>query len=149
MQVYYGLSTLVAGFIRQRDLPPPLDAPPVDVRHASFRAAADEFGREASAVRRRLLGARWIVATARARRLCNASDPVAILRDIEPQLERMPDSEGRDEGATPSAETKATPTVFGRSTPRGPRIARRPCGTTCVAPSTAGWPRGSCASSPS
>src|SRR5262249_52875740 len=60
---YHGIDALVAGFIHQRDLPPPQVEPPLfDAR--AFRAAMDEFVRLARPVTGRSRGATWIRRTA-------------------------------------------------------------------------------------
>jgi ATP-dependent helicase/nuclease subunit A len=88
--VYYGLDALVAGFVRQRDVPPP-DAPPVPFDVATFRAAADEFVREARSVRGGSPGGDWIVQTADAlRRLRDVDHPVVAFRELKQRLDRAP-----------------------------------------------------------
>src|SRR6202162_4062457 len=59
-----GLDALVKGFIRQRDVPPPPDAPQASINFGAFRKAADEFIREAAPVVGTSIGAAWITRTA-------------------------------------------------------------------------------------
>ena len=86
----HGLDGLVAGFIRQRDVPPP-DAPPAAFDAAAFRGAADAFVQEARSVEGGSPGADWIAGMARLlRRLRDAEDPIAISHDVRRQLKRAP-----------------------------------------------------------
>ncbi len=87
---HHGLDALIAGFIRQRDVPPP-DAPPAAFDAAAFRGAADAFAQAARSVEGGSPGADWIAGTARLlRRLRDAKDPIAISRDLGRQLRRAP-----------------------------------------------------------
>jgi len=88
--IYYGLDALVEGFVRQRDVPPP-DAPGAAFDAAGFRSAADEFVREAGAVRSGSPGADWIARTAGAlRRLRGVDDPVVVYRELKQRLDHAP-----------------------------------------------------------
>ena len=87
---HHGLDGLIAGFIRQRDVPPP-DAPPAAFDAAAFRGAADAFVQEARSVEGGSPGADWIAGMARLlRRLRDAEDPIAISHDVRRQLKRAP-----------------------------------------------------------
>jgi ATP-dependent helicase/nuclease subunit A len=88
--VFHGLDGLVAGFVHQRDIPPS-NAEPAPFDTAAFRAAADEFVRIAQPVTGRSAGASWVRRTAGLlRRLRDLADPLLILRDLWPQLDRKP-----------------------------------------------------------
>jgi len=89
-KVYYGLDALVAGFVRQRDVPPP-DAEPAAFDAGAFRGAADEFARTAARVRAASPGADWIVRAAQGlERLRDRDDPVVVLRELRRLLNRAP-----------------------------------------------------------
>ncbi len=89
-KAFYGLEALVAGFVRQRDIPPE-DAPPAKLDFNAFRLIADEFVRESANVQRGSVGANWIVATAAALAdLRNEDDPVVLYREVNQQLRRVP-----------------------------------------------------------
>ena len=100
--VYSGLDALVKGFLRQRDVPPPSDAPPASIDFGAFRKAADEFIREAAPVIGGSIGAAWIKRTAEILAgVRNLEDPIALYRDLGLQLRRSPKSGaqlGRDFG---------------------------------------------------
>jgi ATP-dependent helicase/nuclease subunit A len=86
----YGLDALVAGFVGERDVPPP-DAQPAEFDAEAFRRAVDAFARLARPVTGSSPGAVWIQRTARALdRLRDMRVPVLILRDLRAQLERAP-----------------------------------------------------------
>ena len=88
--VFHGLDGLVAGFVHQRDIRPP-DAEPAPFDAATFRAAADEFVELAQPVTGRSAGAVWVQRTGRLlRRLRDLDNPLLILRDLRPQLDRAP-----------------------------------------------------------
>jgi len=88
--VFHGLDGLVAGFVHERDIPPP-DAEPAPFDATAFRAAADEFVAMARPVTGRSAGAAWVRRTAGVlQRLRNLTEPLLILRDLWPQLDRKP-----------------------------------------------------------
>ncbi len=95
-----GLDALVKGFIRQRDVPPPYDAPPASIDFGAFRKAADEFIREAAPVTGGSFDADWIKRTAEILAgVRNLEDPIALYRTLGQQLRRSPKSTaqlGRD-----------------------------------------------------
>ncbi len=92
-QVLHGLDNLVAGFIRQRDIPPP-DVESAPFNAPAFRAAADAFVGLAAPVSGASPGAVWIRRTATVlRRLRDRDEPVGILRELRQQLERSPRSD--------------------------------------------------------
>ena len=92
-KIFYGLDSLVEGFIRRRDVPP-ADVPPVPFDATAFRAVSDEFVALAAPVRRGSLGADWIAKTAAAlRRLRGCDDPVQVSREIRRQLVGAPKKE--------------------------------------------------------
>lgn len=97
-----GLDALVRGFIRQRDVPPPPDAPQASIDFGAFRKAADEFIREAAPVVGKSIGAAWIARTAEIlASVRNLEDPIALYRNLGLQLRRSPKSGaqlGRDFG---------------------------------------------------
>ena len=95
-KTFHGLSSLIEGFIRLRDLPPP-EAPPAPFDKAAFKAAVDEFGKEAAGLPGGSVGADWIVRTVKElRHLCKTDDLAAIFRETKLQLRRMP---GKNAGA--------------------------------------------------
>ncbi len=106
--VYSGLDALVKGFLRQRDVPPPFDAPPASIDFGAFRKAADEFIREAAPVIGGSISAAWIKQTAEILAgVRNLEDPIALYRSLGLQLRRRsPKSDaqkGRDFGGDAAA----------------------------------------------
>jgi ATP-dependent helicase/nuclease subunit A len=93
----HGLDGLVAGFIAQRDLPPP-DVEGVPFDAGRFRAAADEFIRLGGRLQGQSAGARWLRRTAQVvREVRDLAAPWLILRQLLPQLDRAPrDATRRD-----------------------------------------------------
>jgi ATP-dependent helicase/nuclease subunit A len=88
--VQHGLDNLVAGFIAQRDLPPPDQEPP-DFDVGAFRAAASELIRLGARLTGQSIGARWLRRTVEVvRTIRNVADPLLILHDLRPQLDRVP-----------------------------------------------------------
>jgi ATP-dependent helicase/nuclease subunit A len=86
----HGLDHLVAGFIGERDVPPP-DAPGADFDAPAFRAAADEFIGLARPVTGSSRGALWLQRTARLLdRLRESTLPELILRELRAQIDRAP-----------------------------------------------------------
>jgi ATP-dependent exoDNAse (exonuclease V) beta subunit len=86
----YGLDALVAGFIGNRDVPPP-DAPPAALDLGPFREAVDEFIGRVRGVASEASGAVWLVRTARLLgRLRGVDDPVRLYRELGRQLDRAP-----------------------------------------------------------
>jgi ATP-dependent helicase/nuclease subunit A len=86
----HGLDHLVAGFIAQRDLPPP-DEQPASFDAKAFRAAASEFIRLAGRLPGQSIGARWLRRTVDVvRAIRNFTEPWLILRQLLPQLDRVP-----------------------------------------------------------
>jgi ATP-dependent helicase/nuclease subunit A len=88
--VRHGLDNLVAGFIGQRDLPPP-DEEPAAFDADAFRTAADEFVRLGAGFTGKSVGARWLRRTVEVVRTVRTfADPLLILRELRPQLDRVP-----------------------------------------------------------
>jgi ATP-dependent exoDNAse (exonuclease V) beta subunit len=88
--IQHGLDNLVAGFIAQRDLPP-ADEQPARFDASAFRAAADELIRLGGRLTGQSAGARWLRRTADvARAVRNFTEPWLILRQLLPQLDRVP-----------------------------------------------------------
>jgi ATP-dependent helicase/nuclease subunit A len=88
--VYHGLDNLVAGFVGTRDLPPP-DHPPAAFDARAFRAAADELVALGGRLTGRSVGARSLRQLVEVvRRVRDVADPFLILRELRPQLDRLP-----------------------------------------------------------
>ena len=88
--VFHGLDGLVAGFVRQRDIPPP-DGDPAAFDLAAFRAAAGEMVAAGERLTGASSGARWLRRTAAVLRSLGAvTEPLLILRALRPQLDRVP-----------------------------------------------------------
>ena len=85
-----GLDALVAGFVRQRDVPPPdVEATPFDA--AAFRAAADELVARARRIGGTSRGARWLRETGQVlERVRDGQSPSLIRRALLPQVRRAP-----------------------------------------------------------
>jgi ATP-dependent helicase/nuclease subunit A len=89
----HGLDALLAGFIRERDIPPP-DAEPARFDVTAFQAAAGEFIERARPVRGRSSGSRWLQSMGTVLRgLRTARDPLLILRSLRPLLQTAPSSQ--------------------------------------------------------
>lgn len=89
-QPLHGLDALVAGFIGERDIPPP-DRAAVPFDSAALRSAADECIRLATPLQGTSQGAAWITTTARRlQSLRSSDDPVQLLQALRQQLERRP-----------------------------------------------------------
>ncbi len=85
---FFGIEALVAGFIRQRDLPPP-DARPASFDKSAFQAAAQEFIRRAAGLRAESPGAKWISRMSRVlEEAIEQTDPRRIYSDVKNQLKR-------------------------------------------------------------
>jgi ATP-dependent helicase/nuclease subunit A len=91
----HGLDALVAGFIRERDIPPrDAESAPFDV--ASFQTAAEEFIARTGAVRGRAPGSVWLRRMAALlARLRTERDPLLILRPLGPLLQSAPGNQAR------------------------------------------------------
>jgi len=88
--VFHGLDNLVAGFIGARDLPPP-DRPPAAFDAHAFRAAADELVALGGRLTGRSAGARALRQLVEVvRRVRDVADPLLILRELRPQIDRLP-----------------------------------------------------------
>lgn len=94
----FGLDALVAGFIRQRDLPP-ADADAAVFDAAAFRIAADEFIAAAQPVRGGSPGARWIRQTAAllARRR-DGDEPTILFHEVRRAIQRLPRNRKKGQG---------------------------------------------------
>jgi ATP-dependent helicase/nuclease subunit A len=88
----HGLDALVAGFLRERDIPPP-DGEPPPFDADAFGAAADEFIARARGIAASSWGAAWLLETAGLLGgLRTQADPLLIRYSLHPHLERMPAS---------------------------------------------------------
>jgi ATP-dependent helicase/nuclease subunit A len=95
--ILHGLDSLVAAFLRQRDIPPP-DCEPADFDAAAFRAAAGEIVRLTHSLRGISAGARWLadVGTGLAR-LGTVDSPLLLFREVGRLHDRRPrDATRRD-----------------------------------------------------
>jgi ATP-dependent helicase/nuclease subunit A len=91
----HGLDALVAGFIRERDIPPP-DAEPAPFDATSFQAAAEEFIERARAVRGPSSGSAWLGRMAALLgHLRTEREPLLILRRLRPLLQSAPGHQAR------------------------------------------------------